>query len=335
MTPLDPRLVALYGLPRLIEFRWLGSSRVSFVAKDAATLAEAVAAPEVQELDAYLVINELMGDVASRRHMPLDALYRPLRGQCVADSDIVRHILLPFDFDPVRPTGTAATLDQIAHAVEMRDALVLYLSQRGWPNPAGDVFSGNGRHTYYRTDLPNTREVQLALYGLYSALAQQFDRPGSVKLDKSVRSPAQIMRLPGTFNHKAQRQCEIIAVDEAPGLVTLAHVTDIIKNLRGEQGYKKTLVARAGDWTPQMMESLLDFYDLGYVAAREIPQGILWVLVPCPFNDGHQATSSAVMLTKAGWPKFTCKHDSCAELKWADFRRHLFTQTRKWWTYDR
>src|ERR1700730_15114669 len=120
MTPLDPRLITLYGLPRLVELRWLGSSRVSFVAKDAATPAEALASPEVQELDAYLVINELMAGVASRRHMPLDALSRPLRGQCVADSDIVRHILLPFDFDPVRPTGTAGAVGPITPPAEER-----------------------------------------------------------------------------------------------------------------------------------------------------------------------------------------------------------------------
>ena len=41
----------------------------------------------------------------------------------MADCDITRLIRLPFDFDPIRPTGTAATLEQIDHAVKMRGAL--------------------------------------------------------------------------------------------------------------------------------------------------------------------------------------------------------------------
>jgi len=322
----------LFGLPRLTEVRWLGRQRASLVTRDLDVIAEAVVSPDVQDLDTYLVINELMEDVLVRRQMPLNTIYAPLRGQCVADSDIVRHILLPLDFDPVRAIGTAARPDQIADAVEMRNALVLYLNSRGWPKPAGDVASGNGRHCYYRTDLPNTREVQLSLYGLYTVLARKFDQPGA-KLDKSVRSPAQLMRLPNTFNFKAQRRCEIISVNEAAAPVTLEHIHAVVKELRGEQGYQKPLVARPGEWTPQRMEALLDFYSLDYQAPREVPQGLLFVLMPCPFDTDHVGTSPAVMITKAGWPKFLCKHDSCSQLKWADFRKRLFTLTGKWWTY--
>ena len=97
-------------------------------------------------------------------------------------------------------------------------ASLIYLISRGWPNSLGDVFSGNGRHTYFKTDLPNSPEVRSLLYALYTALARKFDMPGLVKLDKSqCASAAQIMRLPGTLNHKAQRHCEILSVSEDAG----------------------------------------------------------------------------------------------------------------------
>lgn len=328
--PIDARVITLFGLPRLTEIRWLGKQRISLVTKDPDCIAEALVHPGVAGLDCYIVINELVDDVVSRRNMPIDTLYSPLVGQCVADSDIARHILLPFDFDPVRATGTAADPDQIALAVEMRDRLVEYLSRGGWPNPAGDVFSGNGRHTYFKTDLPNTREVQLTLHSLYAALAGQFDQPGVVKLDTSVRSPAQLMRLPGTFNYKAQRTCEILSASEDAALVTLENIRDVIDD-HEEQGLPKLSAARIGEYTPERMESLLDFYSLDYAAPREISQGIMWILRPCPFNENHGATSPMVMITKAGWPKFKCKHNSCLELKWKDFRQQLFLQTGKWW----
>jgi hypothetical protein len=305
---------------------------VSLITSAPSLIAEALKVPEVQDLDAYLTVNELMPDVATRRNMPLNTLNRPLRGQCVADSDIARIILLPFDFDPIRPTGTAATLEQITHAAKIRDALVLYLNRHGWPNPAGDVFSGNGRHTYFKTDLPNNPEVRSLLYGLYTALAHKFDMPGSVKLDKSVRSPAQLMRLPGTFNHKAQRRCEILSTEETAAPVTLEHVRDVITDLRGKLG-KRPLVVRAGDWTPERMQALLDFHELDYLAPREIPQGTMWILCPCPFNEDHKLTSPMVLVTKSGFPKFKCKHDSCGAKGWRQFLAHLNVANRKVFTW--
>jgi hypothetical protein len=319
-------LNVLFGLPRLIELRWLGKHRMSLITSDLNLIDNALDSPEVCDLDGYLTVNAL-GDVA-KRGLPLNTLYRPSRGQCVSDSDIENIIRLPFDFDPVRPTGTAATLDQIARAVEMRDRMIAYLAGRGWPAPLGDVFSGNGRHTYFKTDLPNTPEVSSLLYALYYALAQKFDVPGVVKLDKSVRSPAQIMRLPGTLNRKAQRQCEIISVSEDAAPVTLQHIRDAITDLRGKIG-KGPLVVRVGDWTPARMQALLDFHGLDYLAPREIPLGTMWVLCPCPFNEDHKLTSPAAFVTRSGFPRFKCRHDSCSKNGWRQFLAHLNLRDRK------
>lgn len=321
---LDPMLIRLFGLPRLLEVRWLSKPRTSLVTNDPACIAEALAANSV---DVYLTVNQLCEDVAARRGMPLNITYLPFVGQCVADSDIDRIIRLPFDFDPVRPTGTTATLEQVDLAIETRDRMVEYLISRGWPAPLGDVFSGNGRHTYFKTDLPNTPEVRSLLYAIYTALAK-FDRPGLVKLDKSVRSPAQIMRLPGTLNRKAQRQCEILSVSGEAAPVTLEHIREVITDLRGKLG-KGPLVVRAGDWTPERMQALLDFHGLDYLAPREIPLGTMWILCPCPFNEDHKLTAPAVYVTKSGFPRFKCRHNSCGNKGWKQFLAHLNITNRK------
>jgi hypothetical protein len=149
-----------------------------------------------------------------------------------------------------------------------------------------------------------------------------------VKIDKSVRSPAQIMRLPGTLNHKAQRQCEILSVSEDAAPVTLEHIRDAITDLRGRAG-KGPLVVRVGDWTPERMEALLDFHGLDYLAPRGIPLGTMWILCPCPFNEDHKLSSPAVFVTKSGFPRFKCKHDSCQKKSWRQFLAHLNITNRK------
>lgn len=331
--PLDPRLIALFQLspPRLVEMRWLGRQRASLVTYDPNNIVDGLAAPEVQGLDAYIVVNRLIDDVCSRRKIPVDTLLlSPMRGLCTADSDIARIILLPFDFDPVRATGTAASLDQIALAVQMRDRLVAYLTERGWGNPAGDVFSGNGRHAYYKTaGLQNTPELRSLLNNLYVGLALKLDS-SAVKLDKSTRSPGQLMRFPGTFNHKAQRQCEIISVNEAAESITLEHIQAMVKELREGQGRVKPLTTRKGGWTVESMESLLDFYGWDYRAPVPWSGGLMWVLSPCPYDPQHDRTSPAVFLTKEGWPRFRCLHNSCSGHKWKDFRKQLYQLTGKW-----
>ena len=84
----DPMLIRLFGLPRLLEVRWLSKPRTSLVTDDPAFIAEALAANAV---DAYLTVNRLREDVAARRGMPLNITYLPSVGQCVADSDIDAH----------------------------------------------------------------------------------------------------------------------------------------------------------------------------------------------------------------------------------------------------
>jgi hypothetical protein len=328
----------LFGLPRLAELRWLGKRRVSLVTNDSAVIVDALAAPAVQCLDVYIVVNQPVGDLVSRRGMPRDTLYSPLRGQCTADADIERRLLLPFDFDPIRPTGLAATLAQVQLAVDMRDRVVEYLADHGFPDPA-DVFSGNGRHLYYAADLPNTPEVSLLLESLYHSLAREFDQLG-VKVDQSVRSAAQLMRFPGSFNFKAQRTSEILNVPKSFVPVSLETIQAVVDELQNKHrttpgvGHRcKIVVGREGGWCSERMSALLDFHNVDYRGPTAVPQGLLWILLPCVFNPDHGSTSPAVLVTKKGWPKFVCKHDSCVKKRWTHFLAHLNLTNRKVYTW--
>jgi hypothetical protein len=327
---IDPRILLLFNWPRLCEVRWLGARRMSLFTDKLSMIEDAIARPDVAGLGSYIVINPLQPEVVTRRRITLDSLFCPHKEQCSADTDVLHRDLLPFDFDPFRETGTASTLEQRELALQLAERVVAYLVAAGFPDPVAWVDSGNGIHVYFRAaSFPNARETDLLLTALYSSLARKFDTL-QVKLDKSVRSAAQLMRLPGSFNHKAGRTCEIITFNKDAAPVTLDQVRKVVADLRGELGFKKPLVCRPGSWTPTLLEAFLEFYSIDHFPATEIPQGLLFVLNPCPRNPNHEGTSPAILLTRSGRPKFCCKHASCQQVSWRQFRAEMFRLTKKW-----
>jgi hypothetical protein len=303
---------------------------MSLFTSDLDVIENALGSSLVDGLDCYVVVNPLRDDVITRRQVKRDSLFCPLRGQCSADEDVLCHDDVRFDLDPIKPIGTASTPQQRELALQLAQRLVAYLVAAGFPDPVAWVDSGNGIHIYFRAaSFPNTRETDLLLTSLYGCLARKFDTP-EVKLDKSVRSAAQLMRLPGSFNHKAGRTCEIITFNKDAAPVTLDQVRKVVADLRGELGFKKPLVCRPGSWTPTLLEAFLEFYSIDHFPATEIPQGLLFVLNPCPRNPNHEGTSPAILLTRSGRPKFCCKHASCQQVSWRQFRAEMFRLTKKW-----
>jgi hypothetical protein len=338
MTPLDPRLITLYELPRIVELRLLGKRRrpLSIFLRDSDTFAEALAHPDVKGLDAYAIFNRLCDDVAARHGIAEDTLFAPLPGQCTQDADIVRITRLPYDLDPTRPTGTAATLEQVRLSAKAMDHVIRYLCDRVFPEQAV-IASGNGTHAYNATDLPNTPETAALLTDLYVGLAKEFGTE-LVKFDVTVRSAAQLMRVPLSFNYKAGRFSEILTMPEILAPVSLETIQAVVEELRTKYSKGRGMpahgtgivVGREGGWTSERMEALLDFHGIDYGLRKLTPQGMtMWILRPCPFNEDHALTSPAVFVTPKGWPRFKCRHDSCATNHWKQFLQHLNLTNRK------
>jgi len=179
--------------------------------------------------------------------------------------------------------------------------------------------------------LPNNTESHFLLSNFLHLAARKFDEPGTVKLDRSVSNPARVTRLYGTLNHKAGRDSAVISLGDAR-VVTVEQLRELITKWRGSLGYKRTLQPRLGGWTPERVESFLDFYSIDYrPPVSAVGEGLLWVLTPCPLNSAHTGSSPAVYLSKNGWPKFRCQHDSCAPfLKWGEFSKKLYRVTGRW-----
>ena len=121
-------------------------------------------------------------------------------GPALKDADIAFYTRLPFDFDPLRPAGTASTAAELAAAVAQRNRLVQALAAMGWPMPATAV-SGNGAHALYRWRVPVSTEFKDMLAVLYRGMTAEFTTE-LVHFDPTVRNPARIWRLYGTINRK-------------------------------------------------------------------------------------------------------------------------------------
>ena len=317
--------------PGLIEIRFLGPRRWSLFTEDANQIAATLERPEVANHSPYQTLNPVAPDTPEKHGAERDVLFCARKGQLTADEDVARRAWILFDSDSVKPIGAAATEAQRTAAQAHSAALEEELTAEGWPRPL--VFdSGNGTHRIYAVDLPNDRAADFLVSNLLRVAARKFDTD-TVKLDKTVYNAARITRLYGTRNQKAGRDSALLSEPVPLSVVPAELITSTVEKWRGSLGYKKPLSQRAGDWTAERMERFLDAYSIDYRPAVPIPAGLLWVLCPCPFNVDHVGSSPAVILTKQGWPKFRCLHNSCSGMRWEDFCKRLHRLTGKWFVY--
>ena len=126
---------ALLADAGILELRHLPSGK-SILVEEANTAQEAI-----RRLGAT-------GNVYSTLNRPNRSVIETRRA--LGDADIERIVMLPFDFDPVRPAGCASTDTELQAGISARDTFMTAMSSRGWPSPAVGM-SGNGGHAIYRT----------------------------------------------------------------------------------------------------------------------------------------------------------------------------------------
>ena len=122
-----------------------------------------------------------------------------------SDSDIIRRRWLPFDIDPARPSGIAATDDEVDLAVSLAGDIEDILRSMGWSYPLY-VSSGNGMYMLYRVDLPNDAEALATVNKIYTVVNHRLGNIDLSKphaeIDSTVGNAARILRTGGTVNRK-------------------------------------------------------------------------------------------------------------------------------------
>jgi hypothetical protein len=247
------------------------------------------------------------------------------RKYALHDADISHIVRIPFDFDPVRPAGTASTDAEMLLAIERRDRLVTFLSGQGWPMPALGS-SGNGAHALYRCVLPNDGDTAGLFDLIYLGLEKLFS-DSLVQFDRSVKNPSRIWRLYGTINRKGE------PTEERPHRMATVWLPprwegvspDQIKRLAGSfVEVKKAKVIERRAINRQIAAGKGDYETLdivGWFQSHGLYRGHLRDdkhAVECPWNSEHTTygyDSTVIWEGTGGKPTFHCSHSHCVDTR--------------------
>ena len=261
------------------------------------------------------------------------AVLNRMGGRALTDADIETVVRLPFDFDPVRPTGQPSTEAELNAALRRRNKFVSMLAALQWPMPAMGM-SGNGAHALYRCSVKNNSETKEMLTAIYRGLRVDFSDE-EVLFDSSVRNASRIWRLYSTMNRKGE------STTERPHRIATVRLParwDGVSPRQIEQlanGYAKqpsavvhaplVRVIGKGDFTT--LDAVAWFQAHG-LHKRRIGDGKH--AVTCPWAGEHSTldapygTDTVIWESEPGlWPTFHCSHQHCERRSMRDVVRLL------------
>lgn len=298
----------------------------------------------------YKNIDKLIEDIKPYEELPDEQIYFTLneidegcygRAQCekiikspkttTNDNNITRRTWVLIDYDPVRVSGTNATDEEFELAHKKAQQVFLYLRRCGFSDPV-ICKSGNGWHTVYKVDMPNTEEVKDMLSQFLQSISLMFTDE-KVDIDEAVFNAARICKLYGTTAKKGAnlperpwRMSEIVYVPSE------IKVTDIslfqaVANLLPKEEPKVAIASQhTGRWgvsnEPFDLERFLNEHGVQY-KKEHCAKWDKYVLDHCFFNPEHKGKDAAIIQMASGAIKYTCMHNSCQQHTWQEVRQML------------
>jgi hypothetical protein len=282
------------------------------------------------------------------RYGTLSALNKGIRQASMGarGPDIARRQLYLLDFDPVRESGTPSTDEQKAAAFAMAEGVRKYLTSLGWPSDPLMVDSGNGIHLYYLADGcgPDGSILRFALKHL-----DEMFSTAEVHIDKSVFKPAQLSRMPYTWNRKGDntperphRQSNVLHYPASWEPVP----SHRIYHLGVKGGFISEYAQQPGKSTGDAPELVIDEEGVCQLIT-EFPEVLslsrvthdgdrtYFALAECPFagrahigGGGQQVgRGKSTIMLGPDYIGFSCLSDDCSHFTFGDLLRHLHSQT--------
>ena len=239
-----------------------------------------------------------------------------------SDKDVVGYDWLFIDLDPVRPTGTSSTDEQLKEAKDRGNKVYLFMKGLGFNEPLL-AYSGNGVHLMYRVYLDNTEENRELIKKSLQTLDMMFS-DDKVSVDTKNFNPARVAKLYGTLAQKGydapefpHRMSEIIS-DEFPIEVNrkayLEKLTSYYPQEEKPHAYNNYRPAEFN------LEEWMSKYGIGY-RKTTFSNGIKYILDSCPFDPNHKGKDACIFQGHNGAIGFHCFHQSCADKRWQDVRK--------------
>lgn len=307
----------------LVEIRILGRFQYSGYYKNIDKLIEDIKPfEELPDEQIYFTLNEI-DDGCYGRAQSEKIIKSPKT--TTSDNNITRRVWVLIDYDPVRVVGTNATDEEFELAHKKAQQVFSYLRSVGFNDPV-ICKSGNGYHTVYRCDLPNTEEVKDILSRFLQSIALMFT-DDKVDIDESVFNAARICKLYGTTAKKGAnlperpwRMSEIVYVPDEIKVNDISLFQAVANLLPKEEQKVAIQTQHAGQ--PFELERFLDEHHVQY--KKEVcAKWTKYVLDHCFFNPEHNKKDAAIIQMASGAIKYTCLHNSCQQHTWQEVRQML------------
>ncbi len=251
-----------------------------------------------------------------------DPLYR------AGEHDIARRTHIVIDLDPAREPGTAATEEQRHDAQDAATHMTAKMCLTyAWPFPT-TVSSGNGYQLIYDSDLPARCSL---IKTLWAALAPEVAENFGVVIDCSVSKAAQLARVPGLLNLKANRLAELTCVpdhhQEGDDVVDDAKLLDTLDAM--DIPLTKYDLMEAGDaWTPaldadgviKLIEAYPDVLSVNEIAESDGVTKFFLSECPCAGKTHRGDRHKTVICIGPEQFWFRCWSDDCAHFGLRDLR---------------
>lgn len=294
----------------------------------------------------YKNIDRLIEDIKFYEELPDEQIYFTLneiddgcygRAQCekiikspkttTNDSNIIRRKWVLIDYDPVRVTGTNATDEEFELAHKKAQQVYSFLKRCGFSDPV-ICRSGNGYHTVYRVDMPNTDEVKDLLSRFLQSIALMFTDE-KVDIDETVFNAARICKLYGTTAKKGAnlperpwRMSEIVYVPDEIKVNDISLFQSVANLLPKDEPKQPVSYRGGGSNEPFDLERFLNEHNVIY-KKEHCAKWDKYVLDHCFFNPEHKGKDAAIIQMASGAIKYTCLHNTCQQHTWQEVRQML------------
>lgn len=248
---------------------------------------------------------------------------------------IIYRKYLPFDIDPVRPTGTSSNDEMHEKSIEKAHEVKEWLKEKGFPAPI-IADSGNGAHLLYRINEPNTPEAKELINNVQKAVVTALNYPDKDGIDiQGFADANRIWKVYGTITKKGDeihdqgirhRRSKLLDVPDNVEVVpttTLKEIAGLYINY--VDAVKKTdkpkitqPVSNTGVFD---IKKWMDKYNINVIRTKKERNRTVYVLETCPINSDHSGNKEAVIIQEDnGRLGFKCHHNSCSDMAWIDVR---------------
>lgn len=153
----------------------------------------------------YFVFNEIDDSVLKNKviyNENNECLKSLKSGGGIADGDIVKRRWVMLDFDPVRPSNTSSTEEQLEKAKQVAQRVWDFLFYNGFYDYVG-CLSGNGYHIMLPCDMVVNEQTDRLVKDFIKVISMLFSTQ-DVEIDVAVSNRSRLTKLYGTLAMKGE-----------------------------------------------------------------------------------------------------------------------------------